>query len=439
MDHSIQELAEKIHHHKTKEYFEEVLSSFENGNYRSSVVMLYTVVICDLVFKLRDLKEIHNDTKAEKILEDLEVEKEENPVSPVWENQLIEKSFREAKILENDVYTHIETLKKYRNLSAHPVLNSMDILYRPNKEQAESLIKNLLEGLLIKHPLFTKNVFVPFMEEVERIKNDFSNKEKLGIYLESKFFVHFNKDLTEYMFKNLWKLVFKNNGDREKNNRQVNYDVLLIMYKKYEDILIEFIRKESAFFSDFLDEKVIISKLVDFLSKYEEVYSLLKPHSQEELKNRVKEEQDWKVRAIFLSNSLKDHFEYINSSIHLNSYSRYNQPYIQTYLLKVQDIAILKELAERDGVVTEFYDLMIRHYYHSGSFDAADVVFDRCIRPFYEEFNKEQFENLLCEINSNPQCYDGKYSRGRHRILVEKIRGVMPDVDVKNEYGNIFG
>ncbi|WP_257133424.1 hypothetical protein [Bacillus wiedmannii] len=109
MDHSIQELAGKIHHHKTKEYFEEVLSSFENGNYRSSVVMLYTVVICDLVFKLRDLKEIHNDTKAEKILEDLEVEKEENPVSPVWENQLIEKSFREAKILENDVYTHIET------------------------------------------------------------------------------------------------------------------------------------------------------------------------------------------------------------------------------------------------------------------------------------------------------------------------------------------
>jgi hypothetical protein len=45
----------------------------------------------------------------------------------------------------------------------------MDILYRPNKELAESLIRNMLEGLLIKHPLFTKNVFSPFMEEVKTV------------------------------------------------------------------------------------------------------------------------------------------------------------------------------------------------------------------------------------------------------------------------------
>jgi hypothetical protein len=74
------------------------MNSFENENYRSSVVMLYTVVICDLVFKLTDLEEIHGDAKAEKILKDLEVKKEENPVSPAWEAELIEKSFKESKI-----------------------------------------------------------------------------------------------------------------------------------------------------------------------------------------------------------------------------------------------------------------------------------------------------------------------------------------------------
>ncbi len=98
----------------------------------------------------------HNDEKAEKILSDLKAGKEENPVSPEWESKLIEKSFTEAKILENDVYTHIDTLKRYRNLSAHPVLNSMDILYKPNKELAESMNINILEGLLTKPPTLTK-------------------------------------------------------------------------------------------------------------------------------------------------------------------------------------------------------------------------------------------------------------------------------------------
>ncbi|WP_342715413.1 hypothetical protein AAG068_18600 [Bacillus paramycoides] len=190
-------------------------------------------------------------------------------------------------MLENDVYTHIKTLKTYRNLCAHPVLNSMDILYRPNKEQAESLIKNMLEGLLTKHPLFTKNVFVPFMVEIERIQHDLSNQERLETYIESKFFVHFNKELTEYIFKNLWKIVFKNDGKRENDNRNINYKVLLIIYKKYNEILFNYIKKNPDYFSDFLDKETILSKLFDFLSRYPEIYSLFRNHTQEILNKRA--------------------------------------------------------------------------------------------------------------------------------------------------------
>ena len=38
---------------KTKEYFKEVYSSYCIGNYRSAVVMLWTVIVCDLLFKLQ--------------------------------------------------------------------------------------------------------------------------------------------------------------------------------------------------------------------------------------------------------------------------------------------------------------------------------------------------------------------------------------------------
>ncbi|PJN57585.1 hypothetical protein [Bacillus mycoides] len=383
MEFSIEQLANKIHHHKTKQYFEEVLRSFENENYRSSVVMLYTVVICDLVFKLKDLKEIYGDSKAAKILEDLENQKDENPVSSEWENKLIDKSFKEAKILENDVYTHIDTLKKYRNLSAHPVLNSMDILYRPNKELVEALIKNMLEGLLTKHPLFTKKVFVPFMEEVERIKSDFPNEEKLEIYLNSKFFIHFNNELIEYMFKNIWKCVFQKEGENEVRNREINYKVLLIIYKKYKHFLYEYIGKESAFFSGFLDKEITLTKIIDFLFQYPEVYRLLEPHTQELLKKRAKNDSQSIVRAVFVSDTLKEHFKYVDSEIHMMGGKFYNTPFTRTYLLKELEVTTFYNLAKEEESLNEFYELMIRHYYHSGSYDGAHRSFELCIRPFF--------------------------------------------------------
>ncbi|MGM0890302.1 MAG: hypothetical protein ACQEW5_25945 [Bacillota bacterium] len=399
--------------------------------------MLYTVVICDLVFKLTDLKEIHGDAKAEKILNDLEVEKELNPVSPAWEAELIEKSFKEAKILENDVFTHIETLKKYRNLSAHPVLNSMDILFRPSKELSESLIKNMLEGLLTKHPLFTKNVFSPFMEELERIKDNFATEVRLETYLDSKFFVHFNKELTEYMFKNLWKIVFKNDAEPAKRNRKINYDVLLIIYKNYQTILLEYIKKEPAAFSDYLDKDNILTNYIDFLSRYPEVFHLLQEHTQEILKNSVKKKKSWLVRSIFISESLRDHLVFIDSNIHGETYHFRNAPYSQSYLLTQKDVVYLNELAKANGTLSEFYDLMISHYSHSGSFDDADYSFDRCIRPFYEEFNKEQFKTLLDEVTYNPQCYGGMYG-SRNKRLLEPAQKLIPDIDVEDTYKILF-
>lgn len=60
-----------IYFQKTREYFDELLSSYANGNYRSAVVMLYSVAICDLLFKLQELADMYNDTVAVNILQDI--------------------------------------------------------------------------------------------------------------------------------------------------------------------------------------------------------------------------------------------------------------------------------------------------------------------------------------------------------------------------------
>lgn len=437
MEHNLAELVEGIYHQKTKEYFEEVLSSYEHQNYRSAVVMLYTVVICDLIFKLNDLKDIHNDLKAKKILEDLEADKEDNPVSPDWENNLIEKAFKEAKLLENDVYTHITTLKRYRNLSGHPVLNSIEILHRPNKELVQSLMINMLEGLLTKHPLFTKNVFVPFMVEIERIKNDFSTEERLEIYLESKFLVHFNKEVIEYIFKHLWKIVFKSDGERENKNRNVNYKVLLIIYKRYEETLFEFIKKEIAHFSDFMDENSnILGKFVDFISKYPDVYPLLKEHTRQILTNRIKNKKQLIVKSYFLSDSISTHLRKLDTEFHTTG-DFYNQPYAHYHIFEKIDIEFLFNISRRNEVLPEFYDLMVSHYYHSGQYNTADYTFDHCISPYFKEFSKEQLEVLLHEANSNPQCYEGRFAKSNHKQLLETAKSLLGD-DVEEKYKNLF-
>lgn len=49
--------AENIYFPQIKEYYREIVSSYDNGNYRSAMVMLYSTIVCDLLLKLKELSE----------------------------------------------------------------------------------------------------------------------------------------------------------------------------------------------------------------------------------------------------------------------------------------------------------------------------------------------------------------------------------------------
>ncbi|WJE43672.1 hypothetical protein QRD86_03400 [Bacillus halotolerans] len=437
MSYNIREEMEKIDHHKTKSYFEEVISSYENKNFRSAIVMLYSVVICDLIYKLSDLRDIHNDQKAEKVLNDLNTDKDENPVSPQWENDLIEKAFREVKILENDVYSHILALKNDRNLSAHPVVSSIEILYKPTEELVKSHIRNMLDGLLKKKPIFSKQVFVPFLMEIARVKNEFSSDEKLKTYLNSKYINYFNDELTEYVFKNLWKFVFKKKGENEDKNRKVNYDVLIILLEQNRDLLEDLVKKETELFSDFTDETIIVSKLINLLALFPNIFKELKTHSQQIIRNRVKENNKYKYLTHFLLPSVKEHFEKLDSESYEYEYINSVTPYAQYILFKQDEIEFLKNLAIKHDCLEEFYDLMISQHIHSQFFNNADYTFNYCVTPYYKNFNKEQFEKLLKGINGNPQCYKRNDFKSDYKIIKDEVCKHLEEGFEVN-YQNIF-
>ena len=67
-EYSIEQRATQIFDALSKEYFSEVLSCYAAGNYRSAVVMLWSVVVCDLLFELQHLVDLHRDDKAKGVL-----------------------------------------------------------------------------------------------------------------------------------------------------------------------------------------------------------------------------------------------------------------------------------------------------------------------------------------------------------------------------------
>ncbi|MEF1219159.1 hypothetical protein REH76_15410, partial [Photobacterium damselae] len=69
---SLETQKRKIYDKRTKRYFEEVYKGYANGCFRSATVMLWSVVVCDLIFKLQELKDLYSDSAAEKILKEIE-------------------------------------------------------------------------------------------------------------------------------------------------------------------------------------------------------------------------------------------------------------------------------------------------------------------------------------------------------------------------------
>ena len=61
-----------IYSSKTRNYFKEVISSYNNENFRSAIVMLYSTVISDLIIKLQELRDTDGDKTAETILSQIE-------------------------------------------------------------------------------------------------------------------------------------------------------------------------------------------------------------------------------------------------------------------------------------------------------------------------------------------------------------------------------
>ncbi|MBM7573277.1 hypothetical protein [Aquibacillus albus] len=138
----------------------------------------------DLIYKLKDLKELYDDETDKSILENIEEEQYKNPSNPgSWEGVLIEEVKTRTLLLEPIDKISIDSLRQHRHLSAHPILTQQDLLSTPNQKTVRALIRNMLEGLLVKKPVLSKKVMNTIVEDLSEHKNFFTSDSSLAVVI----------------------------------------------------------------------------------------------------------------------------------------------------------------------------------------------------------------------------------------------------------------
>lgn len=428
IDFSIEEQASRIYNSKTKEYFEEVRISYSVGNYRSCVVMLYSVVICDLVYKLQDLRDIYNDDRAKKILDEMAVLQVEKPNSPEWESKLIQRVSASTELLDGHDKTNVEYLQKHRHLSAHPVLTEDNFLFQPNKEIARSHIRNMLEGILTKTPILSARITSTILEDVAKNKNSLLMRDDLKRFLEARYLKHLSGNALVRVFKNFWKLVFISQDEECAENRFINTQTLDCIYDKNPQVILDSIRTDSAYFSNVnTDNKEQILYLFDFLQHNPQIYGYLNDGARVLLESKAKTQSDIFVKSWFMDRDPKHHFQNVIERI------RNNHEISERTLIRYS------EYLEQNNMDQENIEMIMLLYANIRNYSSADRIYAWFISPALEsnQFKDIQLLELLKISNENSQIYDRRAARESIKPIYDAIQKNGAAINVQ-DYPNIL-
>lgn len=420
-DYSIELSVERIDNPQTKEYFREVLSSYQAENFRSAIVMLWSVIICDLIYKLQHLRDVDSDSIAQEILADIEAKQKANPNSPDWEIHLLKSIKDKTELLDTADFTNLNSMQQIRHLSAHPVLSNTDLLFTPYKEQARSFIRIALESVLTKPPVFLKKVVDEFVVDIASKKDILPDDTSLKRYLESKYFRRLRPTTENHLFRALWKFVFRLENDDTNENRNINYRCLKIIFIRRINEIKGLIREHKDFFSN-LGNEISLNYLLDFLADYPDVYELLddsariliEQHSNSDLKNFAV--------SFYLSDSVESHFDKILEKVETLK-STYSDS--GNYITEKSWEKLLT-IGHEHNLNTIVKKIAIQIYTKSASFNSADKFFNVFIEPIMSQFDADEVIEFIEKTETNSQAY----ARGKaiidHKQFIEVCGSKLP-------------
>lgn len=424
-DFSIEMAAERIVDSRTRRYFEEVSGSYSAGHYRSAVVMLWSVVVCDILFKMDQLAKAYGDTIADGILTEIADARKKNPKSPDWEAELINKVSSRTDLLDHAELSHLQALQAHRHLSAHPVLTATEALFSPNRETTRAHIRNALEAVLTKPPIMSKRVFDTFIEDIESLARLNPDRTSLSRYLESKWFPHFGPSTEKALFKSLWRLVFKSPDPRCDTNRRINCDALLLMFSRRSDDLLHLVQEERVWFSDVAFSDGQLSSMKGFFQENPRVFEALTDAVKAPMRDHANASLGNYASCWFIAASPNDHVAEVMVRVRDRHESIPYEPY--------------REFCESLRSTSAFgmaIEIGILLYSRSGTFDMADARFAKMVRPFLGEYSREQVDLLLGKCETNDQTWGRRMASSDHQHVRKVIEEKFADLPL-DRYPNM--
>ena len=404
-----------IYFAKTREYFQEVLSSYANKNYRSATVMLYAVAICDLLLKLQELKDMYNDKTAANILKKIETSRTANDKSKAkWEKELLDIIYNDTELLDFEAYTNLNHLYDHRNFSAHPALNENYELISPSQETTIANIKNILNNVLIKPPIFIKNIVDSLTEELQEKKDVYEDElEKLKTYLDNKYFSRMTQSMKIQTFKSLWKMCFCMSEDEKcMDNLRINRKALEILtYQITEDIKKMFANEELKH-SVSVDDKCNIH-LIIYLCEFSELYNPLNEDTKLILDKFIEKNDMAKAISWFKLSDFRSHIEYLLTCDNISMDSS-----TVKFLMQESDVTGEKEI---------LIDFLIYYYGNSLTYYTANIRFNQAVEPYLKEMNKNQVIKLIEVTESNPQIYRRDAAYNDNTKIIAECKQALGD------------
>lgn len=419
-DYSIELSAENIVDSRTKHYFAEVYGCYSAGYYRSAVVMLWSVVITDILFKLDQLANAYTDTNAQTILSEIGKLRESNPKSPEWETELVSKVASRTDMLDHAELSFLQSLQAHRHLSAHPVMTGVDALFSPNKETARAHIRNVLDSVLTKPPIMSRKVFDTFIDDVEQVGRLSPGTDGFKKFLETKYFRHFSVATFAHILKSTWRVTFKSADPRADINRAVNAQALGVVFAYRKTDLTELIKAERDWFSDVSFTDVHLVAMTQFFRENPQVFPLLSDALKTPILKYAGLSLDNFVSCWFISPTPEAHVDDILRRIATG----------ETLEPKTYE-GLCSSLTTSDVLIKALY-IGIRLYCSSFNFDTADSRFDEMIRPFIPLYQREHVIAFLssCETCVNNQATGRGRARRDHLEIKNMIDTKFPDIAI---------
>ncbi|MCU4317103.1 hypothetical protein KTH46_19015 [Acinetobacter bereziniae] len=410
---SIDESMELIKNEYTKNLFKEVHSSYAMGNYRSAVVMLWSVVITDLVLKLKELESIYNDPVAINILSDIQKEQIKDRKSSKWESHIIEKFHNQLKFLETPEVAQMQHLHQMRHVSAHPVIDEDDTLHTPSKAEVFALMQNSLEAILTKEALYSSRVLDLIFEDLDKVNDTLSEYNDVDNYFNKKYLKNMSQPILLKFLEKIWKFTFQIDNPEVNKNRNINSRILNIIYEKRKGGFLDFLSNKRKFISNISYQDELVENFLRFIVNKKVLLTYFDDSILPIIFNLTKDK--FSLFEILRFNSPLEYMDYIKS----NDYS----------FMPVPSFDVLFVECANTNLLNDFFKLCILGYAKSHSFKRADFRFKSLIQKYITFFSIDLLRLLIVEADKNSQVYGRNEAKQDHRIIIEKLLSLDREFD----------